>query len=118
MDFIKDFETDLNLDKFHSFTEQELIHVADHFNIIVSKHAKKQIIKSKLLTFLKEKSILRHDTSDLPGLQSADDLIWIKELELEMRCHERELKEKQMHFDFKCHKLETEKEWMLRQLGG
>lgn len=44
---LEDFVAQLSLDKFHRFTKEHLMVVADHFGVTVSKQSRKQVIKSE-----------------------------------------------------------------------
>lgn len=44
MEFIGEFEANPSLDRVNFFTKQELIQIADHFEVNITKSAKKQMI--------------------------------------------------------------------------
>lgn len=86
MDFIKDFETDPNFDRFNSLKKQDLIHLAEYFEVAITKTASKQMIKSELLKVLTEKGLLTRGVSaELTGAQSSESELRFRELEVEIR---------------------------------
>lgn len=122
MDFIRDFESSPSLDKFNSLTKQELIHLADHLEIVTTKIGKKKLIQSEVLKALNEKGIFPTDTDSVVE-QCSDNQLRLKELEVEMRqlelrerelIHEKEIKEKQLDLEFR--KMAHEKELQLKEL--
>lgn len=83
MDFIKDFETDPSIDKFHSFKKQELIHLAEYFEVAITKTASKQMIKLELLKVLNKKGLLTRGVSaELTGAQSSESELRFREVEM------------------------------------
>lgn len=124
MDFIKDFETDPSFNKFNSFKKQDLIDLAEYFEVAITKTTSRQMIKSELLKVLNERGLLTHGVSaEVTGAQSSESELRFRELEVEMRRlelrerelnYEKELKAKQMEFEYR--KMVLEKELQLKEI--
>lgn len=108
---LEDFVAQPILDKFHRFTKEHLIVVADHFDVTVSKQSRKQVIKSELWSALSERCILPCDpgtpkAGSPVGKHNSAEILRLKELEIEMR--HLDIKEKELHNELEIRKMEEE----------
>ena len=75
------------LEGFHLCTEDNLLLIANHYNIAISKHIKKQVVK--LYTALVDESILLQVQSTpqthRQSSQTVDEAVRLKELEVELQ---------------------------------
>lgn len=115
---MEDFEAQPTLKKFNSCTKEQLIKIAEHFTMAINKNLKKQIIRSELWSALYEKGVLPCDPSismsSTAEKQVSAELLWLKELEIEMR--RLEVKEKELNNDVELRRLEIEGQLCLKEL--
>lgn len=82
---IEDFLKRPTLDKFHKCTKENLIAIADHFEIQVSGQSLKQVINTEILSALSQKVVLSYEPAALKSPTakgSRDESLRLKELEL------------------------------------
>ncbi len=108
---LDEFVAQPTLDVFHHCTRDQLIDIADHFGVVVSKLLRKPVIKSELWSALSEKGVLSAEpgtpeTSTPSKEQNLTEMLRIKELELEVR--RLDLKEKELNNDLELRKMEEE----------
>lgn len=88
----------LTLEEFHRCTKDNLLLLANHYNVAVSKHLKKQVVKVELYAALVEMGILPHLQITLKtperSSQTLDEAVRLKELEVELQ--RLALKEKEL----------------------
>lgn len=104
---VEDFVSKPSLEVFDKCTKDNLLLIAGHFGIAVSRQLKKQVIKAELCEALVEKGILSTFEKPEPT-KNVDDVVRLKELEVELqRLH---LKERELQFELEAKRLDQEKE--------
>lgn len=87
-----------SLEVFDKCTKDNLLLIAGHFGIAVSRQLKKQVIKAELCEALVEKGILSTFEKPVPT-KNVDDAVRLMELEVELQ--RLRLKERELQFDLK-----------------
>ena len=116
---VDDFVAQPSLDKLHPCTKEDLVVVADYFGIVVTKQAKKNVLKSELVAALIVKGVLPSDTgvATMSSPSRKDDAevhLRLKEVELEMR--RLAVKEKELDYELQSRKIEVDRQVRLKEL--
>jgi len=100
MDFdLEDFVAHPSLEKFEQCTKNQLLSIAAHFKIPISKQEAKQNIKSQVHAELAEKELLPSPVSSFPRAGAHPDRE-LRKLELHVEMRRLELREKELKHDF------------------
>ena len=112
---IEDFVVDPAWGKLDACTKENLKLVADRFDIVISKHGKKQVIRDQLGSALLETGVLSAVGGGVTSPkveESFSDQVKLKELELELR--RLDVKEKEIDCNLQVRMLEEETKRVVR----
>uniref|UniRef100_A0A671UEB7 Gypsy retrotransposon integrase-like protein 1 n=1 Tax=Sparus aurata TaxID=8175 RepID=A0A671UEB7_SPAAU len=116
---LEDFVEQPTLNKLHTCTKDNLLAIADHFCVTLLKQAKKEVVKSELVTALTDKGVFPCETTVVAETSSAGRTdptvqLRLKELDIEMR--RLAIKEKELDYELQSRKIEADKQIRLKEL--
>ena len=106
MDFtLCNFVEQPTLDLFNGCTKEQLVEIADHFKVGISKQLRKHEFKTELWSALTALDVLPPEPVS-PSKDKSFEMLRLRELDLEMR--RLDLKEKELVYDLEMRKMEEE----------